>query len=63
MADNADSETRAGAFSSVLAGVLVIALTVMAFVALEPAEAPSLRIADVDISLPKAPSPTITPQR
>lgn len=53
-----ERETRAGAVSGLLALVMVVALSVMAFAALQPAREPPLRMAEVDISLPNLPPPT-----
>jgi hypothetical protein len=41
--------------SGVLAAVMVVALSVMAFSALQPAHEPSLRTAELDLRAPKIP--------
>jgi hypothetical protein len=53
-----ERETRAGAFSGLLALIMVVALSVMAFSALQPARDPPLRMAGLDLSLPDLPAPT-----
>ncbi len=53
-----ERETRAGAFSGLLALIMVVALSVMAFSALQPARDPPLRMAELDLSLPDLPAPT-----
>jgi Na+/proline symporter len=50
-------ETRAGAFSGVLAGILVVVLCVMAFMALEPAQAPRTQMVDLGMSDVELPNP------
>jgi hypothetical protein len=46
MADHND--TQAGAFSGLAAGILIIALTIMAFFAYEPQRASPMRAATLD---------------
>lgn len=53
-----ERETRAGAFSGLLALIMVVALSVMAFSALQPNRDAPLRMAEVDFSLPDLPAPT-----
>lgn len=48
------NENRIGAFAGLVALVLVLALTAMAFTALEPGQR-AARSVDWDISLPEAP--------
>ncbi|MGH6951022.1 MAG: hypothetical protein ACREH4_09125 [Vitreimonas sp.] len=44
----ADNDSHAGAFSGLAAGILVIALTVMAFFAFQPQHAASMRAPPAD---------------
>ncbi|MGQ0531651.1 MAG: hypothetical protein ACT4OF_03045 [Caulobacteraceae bacterium] len=53
-----DKEYRIGAFSGVVAGILVLALTAMAFSALQPRE--RTHAMNWEISPPEAPPP-VTP--
>lgn len=54
------NENRIGAFAGMVALVLVLALTAMAFTALEPGTQ-TARSIDWDVSLPEAPQPDVTP--
>jgi hypothetical protein len=54
-----EHEYRAGAFSGIVAGIMVIALTIMAFVSLGPNQSEPLRLAT--ISLPDAPPTAFRP--
>lgn len=55
-------ELRAGAYSGLLAIIMVVALAFMAFAALEPVHEPPLRITQIDVvpELPKPEFPTRT---
>ena len=50
-----EREAQAGILSGLLAAVMVIALSVMAFSAIQPSREPLLRTAQLDLRLPKAP--------
>ena len=50
-----EREHQAGLLSGLLAVVMVIALSVMAFTALQPAREPMLRTAELDLRVPKVP--------
>jgi hypothetical protein len=54
------NENRIGAFAGLVALVLVLALTAMAFTALEPGQR-TARSIDWDVSAPQAPQPEILP--
>jgi hypothetical protein len=54
------NENRIGAFAGLVALVLVLALTAMAFTALEPGQR-AARTVDWDVSLPEAPQPEVMP--
>lgn len=54
------SENRIGAFAGLVALVLVLALTAMAFTALEPGQR-TARSIDWDVSTPQSPQPQINP--
>lgn len=54
------SENRIGAFAGLVALVLVLALTAMAFTALEPGQR-AARSVDWDVSAPKILSPEVAP--
>jgi hypothetical protein len=54
------NENRIGAFAGLVALVLVLALTAMAFTALEPGQR-AARTIDWDVSLPETPQPEVMP--
>lgn len=54
------NENRIGAFAGMIAIILVLALTVMAFTALEPGQR-SARVSEWNVSLPEAPQPAVLP--
>ena len=54
------SENRIGAFAGLVALVLVLALTAMAFTALEPGQR-TARSIDWNVSAPEAPSTNLAP--
>lgn len=54
------NENRIGAFAGLVALVLVLALTAMAFTALEPGQR-AARAIDLDVSLPETPQPEVMP--
>lgn len=54
------NENRIGAFAGMVAIVLVLALTVMAFTALEPGQREA-RSTDWNVSLPETPQPQVLP--
>ncbi len=54
------NENRIGAFAGLVALVLVLALTAMAFTALEPGQR-AARAIDWDVSLPETPRPEVMP--
>lgn len=54
------NENRIGAFAGLVALVLVLALTAMAFTALEPGQR-AARTIDWDVSLPDTPQPEVMP--
>lgn len=53
-----DGESRAGIVFGIVAAVMVIALTVMALVALEPRD---MQSAHYDVSVPYSPDVDVTP--
>lgn len=50
-----ERESQAGVLSGLLAAMMVIALSVMAFSAIQPERAPAVRTAQLDLRLPKVP--------
>jgi len=48
-------EFQAGALSGLLATIMIVALSVMAFTALQPARDPPMRVADLSIPMPDLP--------
>jgi len=54
------NENRIGGFAGLVALVLVLALTAMAFTALEPGQR-SARATEWDVSLPETPQPAVLP--
>lgn len=55
-----EHESRAGAFSGIVAGIMVIALTAMAFVALGPERDEPMRYASIELP---DPPPAVVPPR
>jgi hypothetical protein len=45
------NQLRAGVYSGLFAVIMIVALSVMAIVALEPQRGPPLRTAEIDVSL------------
>jgi hypothetical protein len=52
---------QAGAFSGLLAAIMIVALSVMAFNALTSAREPPMRVADLSIPIPNLPIPGVIP--